>query len=97
MAVEDLLYELNSTEAEDVGEASLPGDGAAWAIAVTEEVEEGGETRETAPETVRLTVSASGEVRALRTSDDRTLVVSADAWKAIADLFVSAGVPPEGP
>lgn len=97
VAVEDLLYELNSTEAEDVGEASLPGDGAAWAIAVTEEVEEGGETRETAPETVRLTVSASGEVRALRTSDDRTLVVSADAWKAIADLFVSAGVPPEGP
>lgn len=97
VAVEDLLYELNSTEAEDVGEASLPGDGAAWTIAVTEEVEQDGETAETGPETVRLTVSESGEVRALRASDERTLVVSADAWKAITDLFASAGVPPEDP
>lgn len=97
VAVEDLLYELNSTEAENVGEASLPGDGAAWTIAVTEEVETDGGTAETEPETVHLTVSASGEVRALRAGDDRTLVVSADAWRAIADLFVSAGVPPEVP
>lgn len=97
VAVEDLLYELNSTEAESVGEASRPGDGAAWTIAVTEEIETDGETTETGPETVHLTVSSDGEVRALRAGDDRTLVVSADAWKAIADLFVSAGVPPEGP
>ena len=97
VAVEDLLYELNSTEAGSVGEASLPDDGAAWTIAVTEEVEGGGETRETAPETVRLTVSTSGEVRALRAGDDRTLVLSGDAWKAITDLFASAGMPPEDP
>ena len=97
VAVEDLLYELNSTEAESVGEASLPGDGAAWTIAVTEEIETDGETGETGPETLHLAVSASGEVRALRSGDDRTLVVSGDAWKAIADLFVSAGAPPEGP
>ncbi|MDE3263293.1 MAG: DUF4340 domain-containing protein [Acidobacteriota bacterium] len=97
VAVEDLLYELNSTEAESVGEASLPGDGAAWTIAVTEEIETDGETGETGPETLHLAVSASGEVRALRSGDDRTLVVSGDAWKAIADLLVSAGAPPEGP
>ena len=97
VAVEDLLYELNSTEAVDVGEESLPGNAAAWTIAVTEEMEGGGETRETEPETVHLTVSGDGEVRALRAGDDRTMVVSPDAWKAIADLFVSAGAPPEGP
>ncbi|MXX86428.1 MAG: DUF4340 domain-containing protein [Acidobacteria bacterium] len=90
VAVEDLLYELNSTEAESVGEASLPGDGAAWTIAVTEEMETDGETGETGPETLHLAVSASGEVRALRSGDDRTLVVSGDAWKAIADLFAAA-------
>ncbi|MDE2880552.1 MAG: DUF4340 domain-containing protein [Acidobacteriota bacterium] len=97
VAVEDLLYELNSTEAESVGEASLPGDGAAWTIAVTEEIETDGETGETGPETLHLAVSASGEVRALRAGDDRTLVLSADAWKAITDLFASAGMPPEVP
>ena len=97
VAVEDLLYELNSTEAESVGEASLPGDGAAWTIAVTEEIETDGETGETGPETLHLAVSASGEVRALRSGDDRTLVLSADAWKAITDLFASAGMPPEVP
>ena len=94
VAVEDLLYELNSTEAVGVGEASLPGDGAVWTIAVTEEIEEGGDTSETAPETVRLSVSADGEVRALRAGDERTLVVSADTWKAITDLFASTGRPP---
>ena len=97
VAVEDLLYELNSTEAESVGEASLPGDGAAWTIAVTEEIEEGGETGETEPETVHLTVAGDGEVRALRAGDDRTLVLSGDAWKAITDLFVSARTPREEP
>ncbi len=97
VAVEDLLYELNSTEAGNVGEASLPGDGAAWAIAVTEEIEAGGETSGTGAETVRVTVSQNGEVRALRANDDRTLVLSADAWKAITDLFAAAGIPPEGP
>ena len=97
VAVEDLLYELNSTEAENVGEANLPGDGAAWAIAVTEEIAEGGDTIETAPETVHLTVSASGEVRALRAGDDRTLVLGAEAWHEVTELFAAAGVPSNEP
>ncbi len=97
VAVEDLLYELNSTEAENVGEANLPGDGAAWAIAVTEEIEEGGDTIETAPETVHLTVSASGEVRALRAGDDRTLVLGAEAWHEVTELFAAARVPSNEP
>ena len=97
VAVEDLLYELNSTEAGNVGQASLPGDAAAWTIAVTEEVEESGETRETEPETVRLTVSASGEVRALRAGDDRTLVLGAEAWDQITGLFAAARVPADEP
>ena len=97
VAVEDLLYELNSTEADDVGEASLSGDGAVWTIAVTEEIEDGGDTMEMEPETVHLTVSEDGEVRALRADDERTLVLSADIWKAITDLFASTGRPPADP
>lgn len=97
VAVEDLLYELNSTEAGNVGEASLPEDAAAWTIAVTEEIEEGGETRKTGPETVRLTVSGDGEVRALRAGDDRTLVVGAEAWAQITGLFAAARIPSEDP
>ena len=90
VAVEDLLYELNSTEADGVGEASLPGDGAVWTIAVTEEIEEGGDTSETAPETVRLSVSADGEVRALRAGDERTLVVGTEAWDEITESLAVA-------
>ena len=97
VAVEDLLYELNSTEAESVGEASLPGDGAAWTIAVTEEIEEGGETRDAEPETVRLTVSASREVRALRAGDERTLVISAEAWEEVLELLAEAREPAAKP
>lgn len=97
VAVEDLLYELNSAEAEDVGEASLPGDGAAWTIAVTEEIEAGGETRETEPETVRLSVSGDGEVRALRAGDDRTLAVSAEAWEEVLELLAEAREPAAQP
>ena len=90
VAVEDLLYELNSTEADDVGGASLSGDNAAWTIAVTETTEEGGEDTETEPETVRLTVSADGAVRALRAGDDRTLVISGEAWAEIVELLARA-------
>lgn len=97
VAVEDLLYELNSTEAANVGEASLPGDGAVWTIAVTEEIEEGGDTSETAPETVRLSVSADGEVRALRAGDGRTLVVGTEAWDEITESLAAARVPPNEP
>ena len=97
VAVEDLLYELNSTEAESVGEASLPGDGAAWTIAVTEEIEEGGEARGAEPETVHLTVSGSGEVRALRAGDERTLAISAEAWKEVLELLAEAREPAAKP
>ena len=97
VAVEDLLYELNSTEAEDVGEESLPGDAAAWTIAVTEEIGEGGDTSETARETVRVSVSADGEVRALRADDDRTLVVGAAAWDEITASLAAARVPSNKP
>lgn len=97
VAVEDLLYELNSAEAEDIGEASLPEAGAAWTIAVTEEIEEGGETRETEPETVHLAVSGDGEVRALRASDDRTLVLGMATWEEITGLFAAALAPSKEP
>ena len=97
VAVEDLLYELNSTEAEDVGEEGLSGDGAAWTIAVTEEIETDGETGETEPETVHLTVSASGEVRALRAGDDRTLILGREAWNEVTELFAAARAPSEEP
>ena len=98
VAVEDLLYELNSTEAESVGEASLPG-GRRRLDHRGHRRDRGtdGETGETEPETVHLTVSGDGEVRALRAGDDRTLVLSGDAWKAITDLFASAEMPPEDP
>ena len=97
VAVEDLLYELNSTEAEDVGEESLPGGGAAWTIAVTEDVETEADTGETEPETVRLTVSASGAVRALRAGDGRTLVISEEAWDEIVELLAGAREPAAEP
>lgn len=93
VAVEDLLYELNSTEAEDVGGATLPGAGAAWTIAVTEEIETDGATAETEPETVQLAVSAAGEVRALRAGDNRTLVISGAAWAEILELLAGAREP----
>ena len=40
VAVEDLLYKLNSTKADDLGAEQLPSDGAAWTLAVTEASED---------------------------------------------------------
>ena len=94
-AVEDLLYKLNSTDADRVDAANLPEAGAEWTIAVTEQTDDG-EGR-TEPETVRLRVSAAGEAHALRAGDERTLAVSADAWTAITDLFAAARAPAEQP
>ena len=88
VAVEDLLYKLNSTDADSVDAANLPEAGAEWTIAVTEQTDDG-EGR-TEPETVRLSVSAAGEAHALRAGDERTLAVSAEAWRAITDLFAAA-------
>ena len=90
VAVEDLLYKLNSTEADDLGEEQLPGDGAAWTLAVTEAR---GDSEASEPETVQLTVSASGEVQALRAGDERALVLSAEAWSEITGLLASARTP----
>ena len=92
VAVEDLLYKLNSTEADGLGEEPLPGDGAAWTLAVTEA---GEDSQAGEPETVHLTVSASGEVQAFRAGDERTLVLSGEAWKEITDLLTAAREPPE--
>lgn len=97
VAVEDLLYRINSTEAEEVGEANLPGGGAAWTIAVTEEIDEGGESEENALETVRLNVSGTGEVRALRAGDERTLVISGEAWGEVMELLAGAREPAAEP
>ncbi|MCY4429044.1 MAG: hypothetical protein OXC11_01450, partial [Rhodospirillales bacterium] len=94
VAVEDLLYKLNSTKAEDIGGESLPATGAAWTIAVTEEIEESGEDSEADPETVRLTVTGDGEVRALRAADERTLVLGSEPWRAITELLAAAQLPP---
>jgi hypothetical protein len=95
VAVEDLLYRLNSTEAEDIGGESLPATGAAWTIAVTEAVADGGDVRETEPETVRLRISAGGEVRALRGGDERTLALGAESWRELTGLLAAAQTPPE--
>ena len=92
VAVEDLLYKLNSTEADGLGEEQLPSDGAAWTLAVTEAR---GDSQEGEPETVHLTVSAAGEVQAFRAGDERTLVLSGEAWKEITDLLTAAREPPE--
>ena len=95
VVVEDLLYKLNSTDADGVGEEELPPAGAEWVLAVTEAMDDGEEAAE--PETVRLKVSAAGEARALRAGDQWTLAVGADAWAEIVELFVSARAPREEP
>ena len=95
VAVEDLLYKLNSTDADGIGGEDLPEPGAAWIFAVTEELDDGEEAA--APETVRLSVSPTGGIRALRAGDERTLAVGAGAWAEIADLFASARAPREEP
>ena len=95
VAVEDLLYKLNSTDAEDIGGQLLPDHeadgGADWTFAVTEESD--GAQPESQPETVRLKVTDSGEVRALRTGDERTLLIPQGAWTEITALLASARTP----
>ena len=93
VAVEDLLYKLNSTEAEGVGEASLPPDGAAWTIAVTESVEGGA----IPPETVHLRMRAEGAVYAHRVGDERTLVIPSEAWSEVSALLAAAREPAAEP
>ena len=90
VAVEDLLYKLNSTEAEGVGGEQLPSDGAGWTIAVTEATEGPEAATTSEPERVRLTVSESGAVEALRAGDERTLLLSPEAWEEITTLLATA-------
>ena len=97
VAVEDLLYKLNSAEAGDVGDASLPEDGSAWTIAVTEELEEERESEATGPETVHLSISGDGKVRALRAGDERTLVIPVEAWGEVIELLAGAREPAAEP
>ena len=96
-AVEDLLYKLNSTDAEGLGERQLPSGGAAWTFAVTEASGDSETTTAREPETVRLTVSESGAVQALRAGDERTLVLSGEAWGELMELLAAARKPPEEP
>ena len=97
VAVEDLLYKLNSAEAESVGDESLPEDGSVWTIAVTEDLEEERESEAAVPETVRLSVAESGEVRALRADDERTLVIPVDVWGEVTELLAGAREPAAEP
>ncbi len=93
VAVEDLVYRLNSTEAEDLADETLPDTGAAWSIAVTETSDDGAPPIE--PETVRFSVSATGRVRALRAGDERTLTLAVGAWEELAALYAAAQQPAE--
>lgn len=95
VAVEDLLYKLNSTDADGVGNEDLREEGAAWIIAVTEESDGEAVRAEPAPETVHLRVSKTGEVQALRAGDERILLIPQDAWSEITELLASARTPPE--
>ena len=86
--VEDLLYELNSADAEGVGGETLPAAGDYWTITVTEEG--GGE-----PESVRIAVSGAGGAEALRAADERALLLGAEVWKEIAGRITAARSAPE--
>lgn len=95
-AVEDLLYALNSTDAEGVGGEALAETGANWTITVTEENDGSGGSAESGPESVRIAVAETGGAEARRTGDDRTLVLSAETWDEVAALL-SAARTPEAP
>ena len=96
-AVDDLLYKLNSTDAEAVAAAGLPDDGARWTISVREEVEGSEDPAEAAAESVRIAVAAGGEAQALRTGDERALRLAPAAWEEITGLLAAARTPAEDP
>ena len=92
-AVEDLLYRLNSTQAEDVATADATPEGEVWTLAAREDAEYGGPASE---ETVTLTVGDTA-VRALRSGDDRPLTLPPTAWPEILLLLEEARTPVADP
>ncbi len=88
-AVEDLLYRLNSTQAEDVAAEDPAPLGEVWTIAAREDAEYGGPATE---ETVTLTVADDGVGHALRAGDDVPLMLPATAWPEILLLIEEARV-----
>ena len=92
-AVEDLLYGLNSIEAEAIGGEALPAAEAVWTITVREESEATGELGE--PESVRIAVAGDGAAWALREGDARALELAPGAWAAVGDLLAAARAVPE--
>lgn len=107
-AVEDLLYRLNSTDAEEVvadapgGAADLPG-AFSTTITVTEERPADGVAGSGTPptagrmETVRFGTPEDGRATALREGDDRALRLSEEAMEEIRVLFAALGTPPPPP
>ena len=107
-AVEDLLYRLNSTDAQEVvadspgGAADLPG-AFATTITVTEEGTadgaDGSGTPSTAGrmETVRFGTPEDGRATALREGDDRALRLSGEAMEEIRLLLAALEAPPPPP
>lgn len=107
-AVEDLLYRLNSTDAQEVvadspgGAADLPG-AFATTITVTEEGTadgaDGSGTPSTAGrmETVRFGTPEDGRATALREGDDRALRLSGEAMEEIRLLLAALDTPPPPP
>lgn len=89
-SVEDLLYRLNSTEADEVAAAGDLPAGDLWTLTALEDADYGGSATE---ETVRLSTRAEGPIHALRTGDERALTLSSDAWRGITDLIESARAP----
>ena len=104
-AVEDLLYRLNSTDAEEVAAdspgaaADLPG---AFATTITVTEEDGAEGNGTRPpagrvETVRFLTPEDGPATALREGDDRALRLSGEAMEEIRLLLAALDTPPPPP
>ena len=97
VAVENLLYGLNSPEAEEPGAPELS-PGARWTFSVREDLgtgEDEGQAGE--PETVRFAISDTGRTWALRDGDDRIILVPEEEWSEIMALFETAVSPPEDP
>lgn len=93
-AVEDLLYRLNSTQAEDVAPADATPEGEVWTLAAREDAEYGGPASQ---ETVTLTVGEDMTVLALRGGDEVALALPATAWPEILLLLDEARAPATDP
>ncbi len=93
-AVEDLLYRLNSTQAEDMATADATPEGEVWTLAAREDAEYGGPASQ---ETVTLTVGEDMTVLALRGGDEVALTLPATAWPEVLVLLEDARAPATDP